>query len=95
MSPHVALLPERNRSWGGSGFREMEVWFKPSTYEVLDRKKQSAHKTLLAKRLQTSSRPSVLSQRGAHMALAGVHRLTGSPPPALGLHSLTHTQLDT
>lgn len=63
----------------------------PPTEEVLDRKKQSAHKTLLAKRLQTSSRPVVVYQRKAHMDLAGVQRVTCSQSVALGLHSLTHS----
>jgi len=71
----------------------MEVWFKPTTYEVLDRKKQSAHTTLRAKRLHTSPRPDIALQRGAHMDLADVQRLTGSPPAGPPI-ALTHPRLD-
>jgi hypothetical protein len=77
----------------GSGFREMDVWFTPPTEEGVDRKKPSAHKAVLAKRLQTSSRPNVMSQRGAPMDLAGVQRVTCSPlVRALRLHARTHAR---
>ena len=44
--------------------KKTEVLFRPPTYEGINEKQSAAYRVLSAKRVQTSSRPDVVSQRG-------------------------------